>query len=51
MSAEAFRQVGLMIAAPFIGLAVVVMLPFVGLAMLAWMGGRSVLGEDAPAKK
>ena len=36
--ASALRGFGLMLAAPFIGLAFVVAFPFVGLAMLAWMG-------------
>lgn len=40
----------MLIAAPFIGLAFVVLFPLVGLAILAWMGGRAVLGADAPAK-
>lgn len=47
---RALRQVGMLIAAPFIGLAFVVLFPLVGLAILAWMGGRAVLGADAPAK-
>jgi hypothetical protein len=40
----------MLVAAPFIGLAFVVVFPFVGLAVLAWMGGRAMLGADAPAK-
>jgi CheY-like chemotaxis protein len=37
------RNVGLFLAAPFIGLAYVVALPFVGLGLLAWHGARAVV--------
>jgi hypothetical protein len=47
---QALKTVGMLLAAPFIGLACVVFFPFVGLAMLAWMGGRAVLGGDAPTQ-
>lgn len=39
------RNVGLFIAAPFIGLAYILAFPFVGLGMLAWMGVRSLRGK------
>ena len=37
------RDVGLFIAAPFIGLAYIVLFPFVGLGMLAWLGIGALL--------
>ncbi len=46
----ALKNIGMIIAAPVLGLAFIVFIPFVGLAMLAWIGGRAVLGVDAPAK-
>jgi CheY-like chemotaxis protein len=39
------RNIALFLAAPFIGLAYAVMLPFVGIAMLAWVGGKALLGK------
>jgi CheY-like chemotaxis protein len=36
-------NVGLLLAAPFLGLAYVIALPFVGIGMLAWMGAKAVL--------
>jgi CheY-like chemotaxis protein len=39
------RNVGLFIAAPFIGLAYLLVFPFVGLGMLAWIGVRSLAGR------
>jgi CheY-like chemotaxis protein len=37
------RDVGLFIAAPFVGLAYIVLFPFVGLGMLAWLGIGAML--------
>lgn len=36
-----FKDIGLFLAAPFIGLAFVALFPFIGLVMLAWTGGRA----------
>ncbi len=36
-----FKNVGLFLAAPFIGLAFVALFPVIGLAMLAWTGGQA----------
>jgi CheY-like chemotaxis protein len=43
--ASKLRNVALFIAAPFIGLAYAIMLPFVGAGMLAWVGGKALLGK------
>jgi DNA-binding NtrC family response regulator len=43
------KNVALFLAAPFIGLAYAVLLPFVGIAMLAWVGGRALLGKPPVA--
>ncbi len=40
----ALKFVGLFLAAPFLGLAYVTIFPLVGLFMLAWMGGRALIG-------
>ena len=37
------KNIGLFVAAPFLGLVYVLVFPFVGLAMLAWIGGRALL--------
>jgi CheY-like chemotaxis protein len=39
------KNVGLFFAAPLIGLAYVVIAPVVGLGLLAWMGGKALLGR------
>jgi CheY-like chemotaxis protein len=39
------RNVGLFLAAPFIGLAYVIVFPFVGLGMLVWHGGKALFGR------
>ncbi|MDE2133585.1 MAG: response regulator [Alphaproteobacteria bacterium] len=36
--AVVFKDVGMFLAAPFIGLAYIALFPFIGLAMLAWTG-------------
>ena len=41
------KNVALLLAAPFIGLAYAVLLPVVGLAMLAWVGGKALLATRA----
>jgi CheY-like chemotaxis protein len=48
------KNVGLFIAAPFIGLAYIIAFPFIGLGMLAWMAvkalrahGSATKGDDA----
>jgi len=38
------KFVGLFLAAPFLGLAYITIFPLVGLFMLAWMGGRALIG-------
>ncbi len=38
------KHVGMLLAAPFIGLAYVVFFPVICLTVLAWTGGRAVLG-------
>jgi CheY-like chemotaxis protein len=38
---EFFKDVGMFLAAPFIGLAYVALFPLIGLVMLAWNGGRA----------
>jgi len=40
-------NVGLFLAAPFIGLAYVIALPFVGFGVLAWQGYKAVAGRKA----
>jgi CheY-like chemotaxis protein len=35
------RDVGMFLAAPFIGLAFIALFPLIGLGMLAWMGGQA----------
>jgi hypothetical protein len=37
------RNVALLLAAPFLGLAYVIALPFVGMGMLAWMGVKAAV--------
>jgi CheY-like chemotaxis protein len=44
------KNVGLFIAAPFIGLAYVVAFPFIGLGLLGWMGVKALLGHGSAAK-
>ncbi len=39
------KNVGLLFAAPFVGLAYALALPFVGLAMLVWFGTRALMGR------
>jgi len=39
------KDVGLFVAAPFIGLAYAVAFPFVGLALLAWYGYRALVSK------
>jgi CheY-like chemotaxis protein len=39
------KNVGLFVAAPFIGLAYAVAFPFVGLALLAWYGYRALVSK------
>ncbi len=41
------KNVALLVAAPFIGLAYAVLLPVVGLAMLAWIGTKALLQTRA----
>ena len=41
------RNVGLFFAAPLIGLVYVVIAPVVGLGLLAWIGGKALLGRHA----
>lgn len=41
------RNIGLFLAAPFIGLVYAMALPLVGLAMLLWMGAKALV--QAPA--
>jgi hypothetical protein len=36
----------MLIAAPFIGLAYVVFFPVICLGLLAWTGGRALVGTD-----
>ena len=36
-----------LVAAPFVGLAYIIVFPFVGLAMLAWNGGKALIGAHA----
>ena len=38
------KGIALFIAAPFIGLAYAVALPFLGLGMMAWVGGKALIG-------
>ena len=40
------KNVGLFLAAPFIGLAYVVALPFVGIGMVAWIGAKALLKRE-----
>jgi CheY-like chemotaxis protein len=42
------RNVGLFIAAPFIGLAYAIALPFVGVGMLVWLGARALFDHGEP---
>ena len=44
------RNVALLLAAPFIGLAYAVAMPLVGLAALLWMGGKALLQTQAAKK-
>jgi CheY-like chemotaxis protein len=44
------KNVGLFIAAPFIGLGYVVAFPFIGLGLLGWMGVKALLGHGSAAK-
>ncbi len=39
------RNIALFLVAPFIGLVYAVMLPLVGIGMLAWIGGKALLGK------
>lgn len=41
------KNMALFLVAPFIGLLYAVLLPFVGLGMLAWIGGKALLGRSA----
>jgi DNA-binding NtrC family response regulator len=41
------KNMALFLVAPFIGLLYAVLLPFVGLGMLAWIGGKALLGRPA----
>ena len=49
-ASSSFRNIALLLAAPFIGLAYAVMLPVVGIAMLAWIGGKALLQSQAAKK-
>ena len=40
-------NVGLFLAAPFIGLLYAMALPFVGMGMIAWIGGKALLKTQA----
>jgi hypothetical protein len=42
------KNVGLFIAAPFIGLAYAMLLPFVGLGMLVWFAARALVKPPEP---
>jgi DNA-binding NtrC family response regulator len=42
------KNVGLLLAAPFVGLVYAVTLPFVGLGMLAWFGARAFMQRSGP---
>ena len=44
------RNVALLLAAPFIGLAYAVAMPLVGLAALLWIGGKALLQTQAAKK-
>ena len=46
-TARVLKNVGMVVAAPVLGLAYVVFFPFIGLAALAWMGGRAVIAAGA----
>jgi hypothetical protein len=41
-TARVLKNIGMVVAAPVLGLAYIVLFPFIGLAALAWMGGRAV---------
>jgi CheY-like chemotaxis protein len=41
--ASLLKTLGMLIAAPFIGLAYAIAFPFIGLGVLAWMGGAELL--------
>jgi len=38
-------NIGMFFAAPFVALAYVVLLPLIGLGMLAWVGGKALIGR------
>ena len=40
-------NIGLFLAAPFIGLLYAMALPFVGMGMIAWIGGKALLKTQA----
>jgi len=48
--ASNLKNVALFLAAPFIGLAYALLLPLVGIAMLAWLGGKALIGLPATRK-
>jgi CheY-like chemotaxis protein len=48
--AQSARNVGLFLAAPFIGLAYAIALPFVGLGILAWEGYRALAEKNGKEK-
>ena len=48
-SGSAWKSVGKLAAAPFIGLAYILALPLVGLGMLAWMSGKALMNVTAKA--
>jgi hypothetical protein len=39
------KQVAMVFAAPFVGLAYVVLFPFIGLALLLWMAGKAATAK------
>ncbi|OIQ65641.1 hypothetical protein GALL_527980 [mine drainage metagenome] len=43
------KDIGLFLAAPFIGLAYAVMLPFVGMALLAWVAAQALMAKPVQA--
>ena len=46
-AARVAKNVGLFIAAPFVGLAYVVVGPLVALGALVWLGGRALMNRKA----
>ena len=40
------KNMALFLSAPFIGLLYAILLPFVGMGMLAWIGGKALLGQS-----